>query len=447
MIKPNAALRTVLMGAIAAGFWCGPRSQCGLLAATDPKVDRTRQEAAPRQTGRSAGDSPAIVLYRGGPERTGSVSGSHLPEHPVVQWMTKLSGFPGQPLLADGVIYVGDHKGALYAIKLADGSVLWRFANAAQIFEAPAKRGGTIYFTSRNGLTAVSHQNGKLLWNCTLAANATESSPLIVGDRIIVADESGTVSAVDHSGKLIWQHDVATDAFSSRPGVNVDNARLPGIAARPRTAASDGTAIFQPVFDQSKIAVIDIKAGRRRWSFQAKGFIWGEPTVTHEKVFFGSQDKNLYCLDKKRKTLLWSFPTNSQIEAGVAYQDGSVFVGSCDGRFYRVNAETGKEVWSYQTPISDGTRTDIYSAPLCTEHAVYFGSFDGHLYCLNIDNGELKWRIQPVKGSHLTSSPLTDGRRIFVAIQRNNGDRRGQHAIVAIAEDETGKAGIEKPAR
>ena len=181
-----------------------------------------------------------------------------------------------------------------------------------------------------------------------------------------------------------------------------------------------------PIFDQSRIAVIDLKAGRRRWSFQAKGWIYGEPTVTGDKVFFGSQDDHLYCLDKRRKTLLWSFAGKARIEAGVAYQDGSVYFGSCDGRFYRINAETGKAIWSYQTPLSAGASTAIYSAPLCTEDAIYFGSFDGHLYCLGIDHGQLQWRIQPVKGSEITSAPTTDGRRIAVAI-RQSFEKKGDH--------------------
>ena len=189
--------------------------------------------------------------------------------------------------------------------------------------------------------------------------------------------------------------------------------------------------------------MIDLKAGRRRWSFQARGWIYGEPTVTDDKVFFGIQDDHLYCLDKRKKTLLWSFPTKSRIEAGVAYRDGSVFFGSCDGRFYRVNAETGKEVWTFRTPEPKGASTAIYSAPLCTEDAVYFGSFDGHLYCLKTHHGDMKWRIEPVQGSEITGSPLTDGRRIVVAIRRRS-KAQGQDAIVSLGEDESGKGDTKK---
>ena len=326
------------------------------------------------------------------------------------------------------MIYVGDQHGTLSAIKVTDGSILWQFAGGSQIFVAPARRGDRIYVTSANGLTALSREDGQIIWNCKIVANATESSPLIVNDRIIVADYNGKVSAVDFDGLVIWQHDIVADAPASPAGFDGGRARTTGSAVRPRMTASDGTSIFLPIFDQSRIAVIDLKAGRRRWSFQTKGWIYGEPTVADDRVFFGSQDNNLYCLDKKRKTLFWTFPTKFRIEAGAAYQNGSVYFGSCDGRFYRVSTETGKEVWSYQTPQSKGTSTAIYSAPLCTEDAVYFGSFDGHLYCLKIDDGRLKWRIQPIQGSEITSSPLTDGRRIVLAI-------RGRHAVVVIGEE------------
>ena len=442
-IRSARVSSAVLSGVAATVFSCASLPQRGLLAADDPKAGGLSPKAQPPQSARAIVATPPVFLSRGGPERTGSVSGSHLPEHPVVLWTTPLQSFPGEPLLADGVIYVGDLQGTLYAINLADGSILWEFAHGAQIFEAPAKRGETIYFTSRKGVTALSQEDGKLLWNCGLVADATGSSPLIVKDRIIVADSSGNVSAVDFDGKLIWRHDIAEDAPPSPPRADGLQAKMREEAARPRTAASDGTAIFQPIFDQSRIAVIDLKAGRRRWSFEAKGWIYGEPTVTEDRVFFGSQDDHLYCLDKKRKTLLWSFPTRSRIEAGVGFRDGSVFFGSCDGRFYRVNAETGKEVWSYQTPVTKGASTAIYSAPLCTEDAVYFGSFDGHLYCLKIANGELKWRIQPAKGSEITGSPMTDGRRIVLAMRRNM-EKQGQHAIVSIGEDEVKKEALEK---
>ena len=96
-------LRVAVMGL----SW-GLLARSGLLAADDPKDARHRPAASPPQLAKQVVESPRVFLYRGGPERTGSTSGSHLPEHPAVLWILATEGDPGEPLLADGVIYVGD---------------------------------------------------------------------------------------------------------------------------------------------------------------------------------------------------------------------------------------------------------------------------------------------------------------------------------------------------
>ncbi len=129
MIHPARASAAVLMAAVTEFSW-GPMLPCGSLSADDPKA------GVPQ---------PEVTLFRGGPERTGTVSGSRLPEHPAVRWTRRLAGFPGDALLVDGVIYVGDVNGIFYAIKATDGSILWRFQGPDQIFTAPARRGYEIY--------------------------------------------------------------------------------------------------------------------------------------------------------------------------------------------------------------------------------------------------------------------------------------------------------------
>jgi eukaryotic-like serine/threonine-protein kinase len=374
-------------------------------------------------------ESPPVTLFRGGPRRTGSISGRIAIENPKVLSIIPTDGDPGEALLADGVIYVGGRRETIYAINIADGKILWKAAGVGFVYGSPARRGDTIYVASPNGLTALARADGKRLWNCALTGSATESSPLIVNDRIIVGDNGGSITAVSFDGKVIWRYDVVDDK-----GGEQDSAALNGLdRARPRTAACDGPIVYQPIFDQKRIIAIDLKAGRRRWAFETKGWVYGVPAVSDDNVYFGSQDKNLYCLNKTRKTLLWTFPTTSRIEAGVAYQNGSVFCASCDGSVYRVNADTGKEIWTYRTPKSAASPA-IYSAPVCTEDAVYFGSFDGYLYCLNIDVGKLEWRFRPVEGSQITGTPQTDGRRIALAIRKARDNGRGEDGIVIVEE-------------
>jgi outer membrane protein assembly factor BamB len=421
MIQPNRTLMIVLVAMAGTQFTLGSEFRAEQLPGAQPKSALSRP----------SDESPTVSLFRGGPQQTGAIAGRLALEHPKVLAIKRTDGDPGEPLLADGVIYVGDRRENLHAIRIADGSVVWSSKRQGFVYAAPARRGEVIFVASQHALTALARSDGSRFWRRQFLGDATESSPLIVKDRIIVGDSSGTITAVDFDGKVLWTFDVTNDDREKRD--SEERGRGGTGAARPRTAASDGTIVYQPIFDQSRIVAIDLKAGKRRWGFQAKGWIFGEPAVTDQKVFFGSQDHQLYCLDKTRKSLLWSFPTTSRIEAGVAVAHGSVFCGSCDGRFFRVDAETGKEIWSYQTPRSDA-RPAIYSAPLCTDDAVYFGSFDGHLYCLSVADGALKWRFKPIEGAEITGSPQTDGRRIVLAMRRNSKGH-GENAIVILGEN------------
>jgi RNA polymerase sigma factor (sigma-70 family) len=401
--------------------------------------------------------SPVSAASRGGLGQAGaeSVTQTHLPQHPKVLWKFPTFGDPGTVLLADGVVYFGDRYENLYAVRLSDRAFLWRARGLGHVYLPPAKHRDTVYVASPTGISALSAEDGKVLWNAKLGGNATGATPLIVNDRVIVADDSGVVYALELNGQRIWEHDMMDDEESRRERdfriqIRAQLKRGPG-AAEPRPPASDGTTIFLPLFDKShRLLAIDVDKGFRRWTFRAAGMIYGKPSLAEDKVFFGCFDGDdlktmtgrFYGLNKRRG-ILWEFPTPVRIDAGSAYHDGSIYFGSSGGRFYRINAETGKEIWSYQIPDVHETEAAIYCTPLCTADSVYFNSFDGHLYSLKIANGELKWRFEPSAGSEVDLSLATDGQRIVVGVRRNSRTKTGEDAIIAIGEDEN--SGAQRP--
>jgi outer membrane protein assembly factor BamB len=431
-------MRRVFALTIVSGLWLsGAASGRADEGKTTPSP-KTDDKAPARRDERSAPDLSLLSA----PERTGVVLKSQFPRRPAVRWTLEAEeGDLGEPWLDDGVIYFGTRvfqagaRGMLCAVKLEDGSFVWKNTALGEA-SVPTSKGDRLYVSTRNRLVALSKVDGSIVWSHNLNDDATESAPLIVNDRIIVADYSGKVYAVSVDGDRLWEHDIVADAPPSPPNFEQNRAVISGKAARPRTASSDGTTVFQPIFDQSRVVAIDVASGKRRWSFQAKGWIYGEPVVAADRVFIGSQDDHFYCLDKKSGEVIWKFKTRSRIEAAGAFANGSVYFGSCDGRFYRVDAKTGKEVWNYQTPREEGTYPAIYSSPVCTEESVYFGSFDGHLYCLKIADGSLTWRIKTADGAEVVSTPATDGRE-FVLTIRKNFQKKGRNAIVVIGAEKT----------
>jgi outer membrane protein assembly factor BamB len=457
-VKCARAGSAVLIVAIVAACSGLMLARAVLSADDGPNAPQAVPTSRSPQGGGAISPSAVSAASRGGlgQAEADSPAQTHLPQHPKVLWKFPTFGDPGTLLLADGVVYFGDRYESFYAVRLSDRAFLWRARGLGHVYLPAAKHSDTVYVATGFGLTALSAGDGKVLWNDRLRGDATGSSPLVVKDRIIVADVSGMVYAIGLDGQRIWEHDMMDDEDSRRERdfrmqIRAQLKRGPG-AVEPRPPATDGTTAFLPLFDKShRLLAIDIDKGFRRWTFEASGMIYGKPSLAEDKVFFGCFDGDdlktmtgrFYGLNKRRG-ILWEFPTPVRIDAGSAYHDGSVYFGSSGGRFYRVNAETGKEIWSYQIPDVHETEAAIYCTPLCAADSVYFNSFDGHVYCLKIATGELKWRYEPSAGSEVDLSLATDGQLIVVGVRRNSRTKKGEDAIVAIGEDEN--AGAKRPA-
>src|SRR5205814_10059987 len=118
---------------------------------------------------------------------------------------------------------------------------------------------------------------------------------------------------------------------------------------RPTGIWWDGGRVYQCVCDQSRIVALDGRTGKRLWSYQAKGWIYGAAAIAGERLFIGSQDFTMACLNKRTGEKLWQFPTKSRIEAAAGVDDQSVLFGSCDGGYYRIAQADGKLLWKFET--------------------------------------------------------------------------------------------------
>jgi len=85
--------------------------------------------------------------------------------------------------------------------------------------------------------------------------------------------------------------------------------------------------------------------------------------------------------------LLWSYETGSCHDyyySSPAVADGKVFVGSYDGKIYCLDEDDGSLIWSYLTG------DDVDSSPAVADGKVFVGSNDHNIYCLDEMNPELE---------------------------------------------------------
>jgi outer membrane protein assembly factor BamB len=336
---------------------------------------------------------------------------------------------PHDALVVKDMVIVGTDQGELRAHRCKDGESFWVHWHGARIFHRPSSDGQRIYFTSQNGLTAVKVSDGSAAWNLRLTT--CNGPTLVIGKQglVYVGGNDGMLYAVDaKTGEQKWAADLLADAPPDPPGFPGQRARLPKTHARPTALASDGKILFVSVFDQSRIVAVNAAEGKRYWAFQARGWIYGSAVATEKHVFFGSQDKNYYCLDKKNGQKVWSFKTKGDVESGGAVDHKFVYFGSCDGTVYCLDQATGKEQWRYDTKPDFGKFSRIYSVPLLRGSGVYIAS-GSHFYAIDKDTGKLTWKFRPSEGSELVCSPATDGERFFI-VTRPDQIGSGEGAIV-----------------
>jgi outer membrane protein assembly factor BamB len=149
-----------------------------------------------------------------------------------------------------------------------------------------------------------------------------------------------------------------------------------------------------------------------KWAFQTGGDTFSSPAVVDGKVYFGSTDKNIYCLDAYTGEEIWRFTTGFYVRASQAVWNGKVYTGADDGYFYGLDADTGEELWKtsaggFFTNFLNPGEAKPGSSPIVVNSKIYCGSKDANLYCLNLD-GKVQWKF-PTDNAIIGSPGYADG--------------------------------------
>jgi outer membrane protein assembly factor BamB len=165
------------------------------------------------------------------------------------------------------------------------------------------------------------------------------------------------------------------------------------------------------------------------WTYKTGGPVKSSPAISGGKVFIGSDDKALHCIDLKSGTQVWKVVTEGEIESSPLVLDGMVYapaadgqkygavvyVGSADGALYAVNAKDGKTVWSFKTENKIlGAPNWVHGpdGPDGKSKWVLAGSYDYKLYCFDAATGKTNWTYET--GNYINGTPaVAEGKTVF----------------------------------
>jgi outer membrane protein assembly factor BamB len=243
------------------------------------------------------------------------------------------------PIVVGGQLFGINNSGLAFSVKTRTGKARWKHQVARLNASAPTYSDNAIYLSNLEPgqVVALAAYDGHQIWKHPLPGR-TESSPLVVGNKVIVGCECNTVFALNKkTGKTIWERHVAG-------------------AVKAAPAYSNGIVYVGDY--GGELSALRVNDGSVKWqtgsqgtSFGRTGQFYATAAVAFGRVYVGNTDGRMYSFDQQTGRLLWSHSTGGYVYAGaVAAQTAdtppTVYFGSYDGTFYALDARTGDERWT-----------------------------------------------------------------------------------------------------
>ena len=243
--------------------------------------------------------------------------------------------------------------------------------------------------------------------------------PLLTLDEAKSYVNSDNIEKMLENSDVDWwpmfHHDLGHSGYSSSTAPDTNNVLWEygtggSVASSP--AVVDGKVFFGSI--DKNVYCLDASTGAWIWQYFTGDTVWSSPAVADGKVFIGSGEmasgaSNVYCLDASTGLKIWNYTASGGVDSSPTVADGKVFFGSHDKNVYCLNASTGVKIWNYLTGGG------VYSSPAVADGKVYFGSKDCNLYCLDASTGAWIWKYF-ISGAAVMSSPaVVDGKVFFGA--------------------------------
>jgi outer membrane protein assembly factor BamB len=270
-------------------------------------------------------------LFRGDSLAQG-VSPSGLPEKPEVVWKITVEkgAFDGTPVIADGVVYLGDMDGKIYALQLADGKEVWTHKVESGFIAAPAVRGNLLYIGDIDGkFYALDVKTGEPKW--TFQADAEiDSGANFWKENVLFGSQDANLYCLNaESGKLVWKFQIQ-DQIRCMPTIVGDRSFVAGC--------------------DSLLHIVDLTQGREAASVPIEAPTGVTPAVLGDNVFFGTEAGVFFAVNWKEAKVTWKIedPNASQaFRSSPAVQPGIVVVGSRNRSVQAFDPASGNELWTF----------------------------------------------------------------------------------------------------
>lgn len=324
----------------------------------------------------------------------------------------------GEPIVADGRVYVIDAEAAVSAFDAGTGEQLWRRTLApAHEDDAALLGGGLAYADGRVFATtgfaqvvALDAGTGEEIWRTDVTA-PVRAAPTVNGGRVFVVtlDNKGLALAAS-DGRILWTHAGVEETASLLGGAApaVDN----GVVVM---AYSSGELVALRVDSGTPLWSDAILAVRRTDATADLADIRARPVIDGNRLFVVGHSGLLVAIDMRTGERAWEIELAGTEQPWVA--GDYLFVVSTDNQLVAVEATSGRILWVRQlarwTDPEDRSGRIRWAGPtLASDRLIVTGSH-GVALAVSPYNGEVLGRIELPEGVSL-SPAVAEGTLYFL---------------------------------
>jgi outer membrane protein assembly factor BamB len=280
----------------------------------------------------------------------------------------------------------------------------WTYRDFALLEFPPVIYNNTLYFEDYYAHTkAVSTLTGHSIWTRSLGTLAAASPGLDIRHKLVFfvvlsmnpgarLPSNGRVVALSmKSGKVVWSHGLGPGSESS-PLVLGNNVII---------GDSGGTVHSYRATN-----------GHTNWTFQASGAVKGGVAFGAGKIFFGDYGGHVYALDPSSGHEIWSRSPGGTFYSTPAVAFGRVYLGNTNGSVYAFSAGSGSLSWTASTGAYVYASPAVANIPGLGP-TVYEGSYDGNFRAYNALTGGVRW-VHPA-GGRINGSATVIGNVVYYA--------------------------------
>ena len=381
-------------------------------------------------------------MYRVNKERTGIYQTQGFRNLQGIKWKLQIdpepaiipssTGLKCPLVITDGVIYLCNKKGYLYAVNSHIGEEIWKIKIDDTILDNLILHDKVIYVSGKNGsFYAVCIETRRIKWKSPVDF-VRHSNPVIYNDILFANSTDGNLYALNtETGQEKWRFKTTKDMSVTPPALSNKVAYIGS--------------------ENGNVYAIDVDTGQEKWKFEVGQLRWlfSIPVVANNVVYIGVKNSILYAIYAEAGTKIWqcqvedtyyisplcplvvddefiyvgigigslcAIDLKSQEKSwqklgraiqrinSISLADGIIYCER-DGAINAIEAKSGNELWEFAAPEPDwwilkpnlwlpqmlnslskrfaGSSTIQFSPPVIADGMVYTFCENGYLYALN----------------------------------------------------------------